>query len=386
MASDFDRRRFIQAAGITGIAGLAGCTGGPEGSSDDGSSDDGSSDDGSSDDGSSDDGSDGSGSSDDGYNVGMVYALGGLGDESFNDAAQRGIIDAAEDFDVSYDESQPADAGEFSQFQRLYAESTDPDYDLVASIGFAQLDALTETAPDFPEQNFLLVDDQLDEPNVASYQFSEEEGSFLTGALAALLTQQSFSAGAGETNTDASRIGFVGGVDAPLIRKFQAGYEAGAAYVSEDVEVSTSYVGDFTDPSGGQEAALSMIGSDVDIIYHAAGGSGVGVFQAAQDEGRFAIGVDSDQSLTEDDFDDVILASMVKRVDRAVYESVENVVNGEFEGGSQVLLGLEEEGVSCVYGNAIGDDIPQEVKDEVDSVRDEIIAGNIDVPTDPDDV
>ena len=155
MGSDFDRRRFLQATGIAGLAGLAGCTGGPD---DDGSGDD-----------SASNGDDGSAET----NVGMVYALGGLGDESFNDAAQRGIIDAAEDFDVSYDESQPADAGEFSQLQRLYAESTDPDYDLVSCIGFAQLDALSEVAPDFPEQNFMLVDDNLDEPNVASYEFKE---------------------------------------------------------------------------------------------------------------------------------------------------------------------------------------------------------------------
>ena len=377
MGSDFDRRRFLQVAGIAGVAGVAGCTGGPE---DDGEN--GAGDDGSGDDSASDDGDDGTAET----NVGMVYALGGLGDESFNDAAQRGIIDAAEEFNVSYDESQPADAGEFSQFQRLYAESTDPDYDLVSCIGFAQLDALSEVAPDFPEQNFMLVDDNLDEPNVASYEFKEEEGSFLVGALAALLSSRSFSAGAGETASDSTNVGFVGGVDAPLIRRFQAGYEAGVDYVSDDIDVITSYVGDFADPSGGQEAALSMYESGADVVYHAAGGSGVGVFQAAQDQGRFAIGVDSDQSLTEPDFADVILASMVKRVDSAVYESVENVVNDEFQGGSQVELGLEDEGVSCVYGDGIGDEIPEEVKTEIDEIRDGIIAGDIVVPDDPDDV
>ena len=380
MGSDFDRRRFLQATGIAGLAGLAGCTGGPDddgnGAVDDDGDDDGSGDD------SASNGDDGSAET----NVGMVYALGGLGDESFNDAAQRGIIDAAEDFDVSYDESQPADAGEFSQFQRLYAESTDPDYDLISCIGFAQLDALSEVAPDFPEQNFLLVDDNLDEPNVASYEFKEEEGSFLVGALAALLSGQSFSAGAGETDPDSTNVGFVGGVDAPLIRRFQAGYEAGVAHVSDDIDVITSYVGDFADPSGGQEDALSMYESGADVVYHAAGGSGVGVFQAAQDQGRFAIGVDSDQSLTEPDFADVILASMVKRVDSAVYESVENVVNDEFQGGSQVELGLEDEGVSCVYGDGIGDEIPEEVKTEIDEIRDAIIAGDIVVPDDPEDV
>ncbi len=383
MSSNFDRRRFIKAAGVAGAAGLAGCTGGPEEDSNGGTGDGG---DDMGDDEASDDGADGDGDGEAAFNVGMVYALGGLGDESFNDAAQRGIIEAAEDFDVSFDESQPADAGEFSQFQRRYAESADPDYDLVSCIGFAQLDALTETAPDFPDQNFLLVDDQLDEPNVASYEFREAEGSFLVGALAALLSQESFSAGGGETDPDESLVGFVGGVEAPLIQTFEAGYRAGVAHVGGGIEVTSSYVGDFADPAGGQEAALSMYESGADVVYHAAGGTGVGVFQAAQEEERFAIGVDSDQSLTEPDFADVIVASMVKRVDSAVYEATENVVNDDFQGGSQVELGLEDEGVSCVYGDAIGGEVPDGIVGEVDTIRDEIIAGDIDVPTDPDEV
>ncbi|WP_418281678.1 BMP family lipoprotein [Halorubrum sp. DTA98] len=380
MNSEFDRRRFIKAASVAGVAGIAGCTGGPEDAGDgDGNGGDG--------DGNGDE-SDGGDATDDGdaFNVGMVYALGGLGDESFNDAAQRGIIEASEEFDLAYDESQPADAGEFSQFQRRYAESTDPDYDLVSCIGFAQLDAISEVAPDFPEQNFMLVDDRLDEPNVASYEFKEEEGSFLVGALAGLLSQESFSAGDGETDPDEASVGFVGGVEAPLIQRFEAGYAAGVDYVGGDVDVITSYVGDFADPAGGQEAALSMYESGADVVYHAAGGTGVGVFQAAEEEGRFAIGVDSDQSLTQDDFADVIVASMVKRVDSAVYEATENVVNGEFQGGSQVELGLESEGVSCVYGDTIGDDVPDDIRSEVDEIRQGIIDGDIDVPDDPDDV
>ena len=377
MHSDFDRRRFIKAASIAGVAGLAGCTGGPEDEASDDAADD-------ADDG-TDDGTDDT-ADDSAHNVGMVYALGGLGDESFNDAAQRGIIEASEEFDLSFDESQPADAGEFSQFQRRYAESTDPDYDLVSCIGFAQLDALTEVAPDFPDQNFLLVDDQLDEPNVASYEFKEEEGSFLVGALAGLLTQESFSAGDGETDPDESTVGFVGGVEAPLIQRFEAGYLAGVDYVGEELDVITSYVGDFADPAGGQEAALSMYGSGADVVYHAAGGTGVGVFQAAEEEGRFAIGVDSDQSLTQAEFADVIVASMVKRVDSAVFEAAESVVNDAFQGGSQVELGLEDEGVSCVYGDTLGDEIPAAIVDEVDEIRQGIIDGDIDVPDDPDAV
>ncbi len=379
MHGDIERRRFIAAAGATGVVGLAGCTGGPDDGGDGDDGDDAETDPTADDDSTGDD-------DDAAYNVGMVYALGGLGDESFNDAAQRGIIEASEDFDLSFDESQPADAGEFEQFQRRYAESAEPDYDLVSCIGFAQLDALSETASEFPEQNFLLVDDQLDEPNVASYEFKDEEGSFLVGTLAALLTGQEFAAGGGETDPEESTVGFVGGVDSPLIRRFEAGFTGGVKHVDESIDVTTSYVGDFADPSGGQEAALSMYESGADVIFHASGGTGVGVFQAAQSEERFAIGVDSDQSLTEPDFADVIIASMVKRVDSAVYESVENVVNGEFQGGSQVELGLEDDGVSAVYGDEIGDDLPADVVDEVDEIRDGIIAGDISVPTDPDDV
>ncbi|GAB6877857.1 BMP family protein [Halorubrum gandharaense] len=381
MASDFDRRRFLKATGVAGVAGLAGCTGGPDDGGNGGDDDGDGGDSGANGDAGEEEEATGEAE----YNVGMVYALGGLGDESFNDAAQRGIIDAADDFDMEFSESQPADAGEFSQFQRRYAESTDPDYDLVSCIGFAQLDALSEVAPEFPNQNFMLVDDQLDEPNVASYEFKDEEGSFLVGALAGLLTGQSFSAGGGETQADSTNVGFVGGVESPLIRRFEAGFTGGAKYVNDDIDVITSYVGDFADPSGGQEAALSMYESGADVVFHAAGGSGVGVFQAAQQEERFAIGVDSDQSLTEPDFADVILASMVKQVGEAVYESVENVVNDDFQGGSQVELGLEDEGVACVYGDELGSEIPEDVVDEVDEIRDDIIAGDIDVPTDPDE-
>ena len=357
MASDFDRRRFLKAASAAGLVGLAGCSGGPSG------------------------GSDGSDGSDDvPATVGIVYSDGGLGDNSFNDAAQQGIFQAEEEFGIAYDESEPDGAGEFEQFQQQYAGSTDPAYDLVCTIGFNQGDALTETAPEYADQNFMIVDTVVEEPNVASYLFREHQGSFLMGVLAAELTQMDFSAGAGSTDTDSAEVGFVGGVDSPVIRRFQAGYEAGVEYVSEDVNVTTSYVGSYADPSGGQEAALSMYQGGADIVYHASGATGVGVFQAAQEEERFAFGVDQDQSVSDDSFADVILASMVKRVDTAVYESISNVLDGEHQGGSTTALGLDSNGVECVYGDQIGGEVPDDVVTAVSDARDEIIAGNIDVP------
>lgn len=372
--SDLERRKFIKAASAAGLAGVAGCTGGPQGDGTGTETGEGDT-----------EGTDGGATAEAeaSVNVGMVYALGGLGDNSFNDSAHRGIENAAEEFDVSFDESQPSSASDFQQFQQRYARSTEPAYDLVNCIGFAQHDSLAKTAPDYPDQKFTLIDSVVDEPNVASYTFKEEEGSFLVGVLAGLMTSRSFSAGEGSTQGDSTNVGFVGGVDAPLIRKFQAGYEAGVKHVNENVDVISSFVGSFSDPSGGKEAALSMYQSGADIVYHAAGATGAGVFQAAQSEGRFAIGVDSDQSITQPEFADVILASMVKRVDSAVYRTTKNVVEGNHQGGSSVSLGLEQEGVACVYGDTLGAEIPAEVKTEIDASAKAIIEGEIDVPTTP---
>ncbi|MXV62440.1 BMP family ABC transporter substrate-binding protein [Natronorubrum sp. JWXQ-INN-674] len=348
-----DRRTVLKGAGVAGLTAMAGCVGGF-----------------------------GDEAEDTEARVGMVYATGGLGDNSFNDMAQEGVLTAQDDYDIAFDESEPESEGEFDGAQRDFAESGD--YDLISCIGFAQEDALSGNAPEYPDQNFIIIDAVLEEDNVRSYVFGEPEGSFQVGHLSGLLTGEEFSAGDGETNTDADVVGFVGGVESPLIQSFEAGFEAGVEHANEDADVVSSYVGDFNDTAGGQEAALSMYQDhDADIVFHAAGATGVGVFQAAESEGRFAIGVDADQSLTESDYADVILASMVKQVDTAVYTAVESVVNDEFEGGEVEELGLEEDGVAAVYGDTIGDEIPDDVKDQLEESRQAIIDGEIDVPQEP---
>ncbi|AFK19185.1 BMP family ABC transporter substrate-binding protein [Haloferax mediterranei ATCC 33500] len=370
-----DRRSFVKAAGIAGITGLAGCTGGPSEGGETTTTEHGS-DEKTTTDAQTTDGSAPA------ANVGMVYALGGLGDKSFNDAAKRGIEQAKTELGIEYQEAQPSASEEFPQYQRRFAQSTSPDYDLVSCIGFAQKSALKETAPNFPDQKFMLVDDKLPElDNVASYVFREEQGSFQVGYLAGLLTTQEFAAGAGETTPDKKRVGFVGGVDAPLIKKFQAGYEAGVKHADEEITVDVAYAGSFSDSAKGKEIAVSMYDKGADIVYHAAGATGLGVFEAAEEKGKFAIGVDSDQSVTEPKYADVILASMVKRVETPVFTSVGNVVNDEFKGGSVTTLGLEEDGIAAVYGNELGSEIPQEVKDKLTKSRESIIAGDIEVPT-----
>ncbi|MFC6786133.1 BMP family protein [Halobaculum halobium] len=378
----FDRRKFVKGVGAAGLVGLAGCTGGPESGGSDGEDTEAST---TAADGEDTEASETEMSGSETTNIGMVYATGGLGDGSFNDQAQTGIQQAAEDFDLSFDESEPGSVSQFGTFQQQYAQSTDPDYDLVSCIGFLQADALSETAPDYPEQDFMIVDSVVDADNVRSYTFKEHEGSYLVGQLAGLLTSQSFSAGDSSTAGDSTNVGFVGGVESSLIAKFEAGFTAGVKAANDDIDVQTTYTGSFSDPSAGQEAALSMYSSGADIVYHAAGNTGTGVFQAARDEGRFAIGVDRDQSVTTD-YQDVILASMVKRVDTAVYNAAESTVNGNFEAGTATSLGLAEDGVDIVYGTELGDQIPDDVSSEVQSSREGIVAGDISVPQDPDNV
>lgn len=350
-----DRRRFLKGAGAAGLAGTAGCVGGFGG----------------------DGGGDGSG-----VDVGMVYATGGLGDKSFNDMAQQGAIQAEEEYGIGYEEAEPSANADFSGAQRDFAEQGE--FDLISCIGFAQGDSLSENAPEYPDQDWIIVDESVEEDNVRSYLFDEHKGSFQVGLLAGLLTTTELDAGAGETKPDSTTVGFVGGVEAPLIQKFEAGFVAGVEHADTGTEVVSSYVGDFNDTAGGRETALSMYqDQDADVIYHAAGATGVGVFEAAQSRGRYAIGVDADQSESESDYADVILASMVKRVDTAVFTAIESVVDDEFEGGEEVFLGLEDDGVEAVYGQELGDEIPDDVKERLDESRQAIIDGEIEVPEQP---
>ncbi|WP_411968478.1 BMP family lipoprotein [Haloferax sp. YSSS75] len=379
-----DRRSFVKVTGLAGLTGLAGCTGGP-GESEETTTTEASGGDGG-EETTTESEETTTESSEETTNVGMVYATGGLGDGSFNDQAQQGAIQAEEELGISFDESQPDEVSQFKTFQQQFAQSTNPNYDLVCCIGFLQTDALSETSGTYPDQNFMLVDSVVDAPNVANYVFAEHEGSYLVGQMAGLLTTQEFSAGAGSTSPDSATLGFVGGVEGDLIKKFEAGFKAGVMAANEDAEVLTNYTGSFNDPAAGKEAALAMYNNGADIVYHASGNTGTGVFQAAQEQGKFAIGVDRDQSVTKSSYADVILASMVKRVDTAVFSSIESVVDDEFQGGGIVTLGLEQNGVDIIYGDGIGSDIPSAVTDEVTASREAIVAGDVEVPTDPSNV
>lgn len=289
--------------------------------------------------------------------IGLIFAEGGLGDQSFNDAAYRGLMAAKDELGVDVVYVEPADIAEMEEHQRAYA---DLDLDLVIVIGFIHQSALVEVSADYPNVKFAIVDDVVDSPNVTSLVFEEHEGSFLVGVLAGLMT---------ETN----KVGFVGGMEVPLIRKFESGFAQGAKYANPNVEVLVNYAGSFGDPGRGRELAVSQNERGADIVYHAAGGTGSGVIDAAVANGFYAIGVDSDQDYMAPG---TVLTSMVKRVDTAVFEVIKAAVEGNLEGGVW-SFGIEDGGVGTSAFTYTKDLIPQSVFDAIEDARAKIISGEI---------
>lgn len=305
--------------------------------------------------------------------VGLAYDIGGRGDKSFNDAAFRGLERVQEELDLEYrdlaakeGESEAAKAERL----RLLAEQG---FNPVIAVGFIYAQSVSEVAPEFADVTFAIVDDEtVEEPNVANLVFSEEEASYLVGAAAAL-----------KSETD--NIGFIGGVETPLIEKFQAGYVAGAEEINPDIEVQIGYLTqppDFTgfrDPAKARTMAEGMYDNGADVVYHAAGASGSGLFEAAAAAEQWAIGVDSDQyQSAPPEQQEFILTSALKGVDVAVFNFVKSVSDGTFEPGVQ-RFDLADGGVGYSKSNpAISD-----ITDQLDELQQQIIDGEITVPTEP---
>ncbi|HEX8706948.1 MAG TPA: BMP family ABC transporter substrate-binding protein [Pyrinomonadaceae bacterium] len=302
--------------------------------------------------------------------VGIVFDIGGKDDRSFNAAAWEGVKRAAKDFPIILRDVEPGNPTSIEPAMRAFAERG---YDLIIGIGFAQAPIMEVVAKDYPNVQFAIVDGVSQLPNVASLVFKEHQGSYLVGMIAARASRTGV-------------IGFLGGMDIPLIHRFETGYEEGARAVNPDIRVVANYVGvtdaAWNNPGKGKELALSQIGRGADVIFTAAGNSGLGAFDAVEQAGkrdgraeRFVIGVDSNQNGVKPGF---VLTSMVKRVDNAVYQIVKDRVAGTFQPGFHVY-GLETDGVAYAMDQHNQALISPEVLKEVDEAKQKIINGQITV-------
>ena len=308
-------------------------------------------------------------------NVGVVFDLGGRGDKSFNDGAYLGAERAEKELGVRVRFIEPGEGSDRESGLRLLAAEG---MDLVVGVGFIFTDDLTQLAKEYPATKFAGVDYSVatdpagdvipPPPNLAALKFREEQGSYLVGALAALV---------GKSKT----VGFVGGMDSPLIKKFEAGYEAGVHRVCPDCTVLAQYAGvtpeAFRNPGKGKEIALAQYQQGANVIFHASGSTGLGVFEAARQTNRLAIGVDADQYGEAPGY---VLTSMVKGVDNAVYDAIRKVKDGTFAGGIY-QYGLAEQGVGYIYDRNNQKLIPLDVHARLEQLRQDIVAGRIVVPS-----
>jgi basic membrane protein A and related proteins len=295
--------------------------------------------------------------------VGIVFDIGGKDDRSFNAAANEGVLRAKKELPIVLRDVEPGDPTSIEPALRAFAQYG---YNLITGVGFAQGPILQEVAKDYPQLHFVIIDSKVEMPNVASLLFKEHEGSFLVGMIAAYKSQT-------------AAIGFVGGMDIPLIHKFATGYEEGARYVNPNIRVLKNYVGitdaAWNNPGKGRELANSQYEQGADVIFQAAGNSGLGVFDAAEAYKKFAIGVDANQNWVKPGY---ILTSMLKRIDNAVYSIVKDEVEGKFKGGVHVY-GLENDGIGYALDQYNKHLIPDWVIEKVEKARRDIIAGKIKV-------
>jgi basic membrane protein A len=305
--------------------------------------------------------------------IGLVLATGGLGDKSFNDISYAGLIKAKNELGIVFDYVQPKAIAEYEGYQRDFAKSGD--YALIICIGFDQADALTKVATDYPNQNFAIVDMVVDKPNVASLVFRSNESSFLVGVVAAM-------------SSSTGQVGFVGGMDIPLIRDFFVGYQAGAKWANPQITVlDPVFVGDWADPTKGKELAISLIENGGDAIYAAAGKSGLGALEAVHEKGVKGFGVDACQDYLYPQ----MVASATKRVDVAVYEMIQKAIIGKFKGGVY-SGGIKEGWTGCCRlpeeesfwestFNFTHTPLDSSVMDKLLMAKDKIIMGDITVPS-----
>lgn len=299
-----------------------------------------------------------------GLKVAIVFDKGGKDDKSFNSSAYAGAMEAKEKLGAEIKYVEAPDANSFEPMLKAFAKK---DFDLIVAIGVSQSDALKKVAPQFPDKKFLIIDAEVKAPNVITALFQEHEGSYLVGALAALKSKSGV-------------IGFIGGMDIPLIRRFQMGYEAGAKKINPKIKIMSNYIGVTGDawhnPPRAKELAFAQVSEKADVIFHAAGASGAGLFDAAEEKGILAIGVDSNQNWVKPG---KVLTSMLKRVDRAVFDVVSDLGKGQFKTGVR-RFGLKDSGIDYAMDSNNASLVTPEMKTKVDALKADIVAGKIKVP------
>ncbi len=295
--------------------------------------------------------------------VGIVFDSGGRGDKSFNDSAWAGVQRAQKELGIE------APKAVDSKFEKDYETNltalADQGCDLVVAVGLSQSNALNSVAPKYPAIKFAIVDSEVKLPNVRSLLFTEEQGSFLAGYVAAMVSKT-------------GKLGFVGGKSMPLIEKFEAGYVAGARAANPTVQILPSkYTESWDDVTLGKQAANVLFTGGADIVYHAAGRCGLGVIAAAKEQGKYAIGVDSDQDGVEPG---TVLTSMIKHVDEAVFQTIQDVKEGKFQAGTK-LYDLKANGVGLSPFTYTRNKVSADVIAKVKAISARIASGEIKVPT-----
>lgn len=298
------------------------------------------------------------------FKVGLVLDKGGKDDKSFNSAAYEGATKAQKELGIELKYVEIPDTASLENFHRQFASK---DFDLIIGIGFSQKAAVAKISSQFKDKKFLVIDAEVNAPNVKSVLFKEHQGSFVVGAAAAL-------------KSTTGTIGFIGGMEIPLIKRFALGYQAGAKYINPKIKIIENYVGvtpdSWNNPAKAKELALTQIGSGADIIFAAAGASGNGVFDAVEEKKKLAIGVDSNQNGQRPGF---ILTSMVKKVDEAVYTTIKETKEGKFKAGV-TQLGLAENGVDYALDKYNEKLLPVDIQTKLNQIKKEIVAGKIKVP------
>jgi len=294
----------------------------------------------------------------------IVYDFGGKFDRSFNQSASVGVARFKQETGVAFRDFEITNAMQREQIMRQFARHGS---NFIVAVGFTQASAVDQVAREFPDVKFVIIDGTVDLPNVESVNFREQESSFLCGMAAAL-------------SSKTGKIGFVGGMDIPLIRKFALGYKAGAEYVNPNIEVFENMTGStpaaWNDPTRGAELAKSQFGRGADVVFHAAGGTGLGVMQAAKDAGLLSIGCDSNQDYIHPGS---VLTSAVKRVDVAVYQAAMAAYNGTWKPGP-VDLGLAEDGVGYSLDENNRAILTPAIEQRLERAKADIISGKIKVP------